>query len=71
MLWDHQQQDELGEWDVFVEDSRGLWMEGRLLSDLCLARPAQMVCRSGPNESGAAELAPMASITCLKSIWSK
>jgi hypothetical protein len=34
MLWDHQQQDELGEWDVFVEDSRGLWMEGRLLSDL-------------------------------------
>ena len=38
MLWQHDPAQPIGVWDEVVEDAKGLWVRGRLLTDIARAR---------------------------------
>ena len=40
MLWQHDPAQPIGVWDEIREDARGLWVRGRLLSEVAQAREA-------------------------------
>lgn len=47
MLWQHDPQQPVGIWDTVREDSRGLWVEGRLLPEVARAREAAALIGAG------------------------
>ncbi|MDO5704107.1 MAG: HK97 family phage prohead protease [Paracoccus sp. (in: a-proteobacteria)] len=47
MLWQHDPAKPIGVWDEVREDSRGLWVRGRLLPDVTLAREAAALISAG------------------------
>ncbi len=47
MLWQHDATAPIGVWDEIREDERGLWVKGRLLPDVALAREAEALLRAG------------------------
>ncbi|MEL7173587.1 MAG: HK97 family phage prohead protease, partial [Pseudomonadota bacterium] len=47
MLWQHDQKRPIGVWDIVAEDAIGLWVEGRVLTELALGREALALMRAG------------------------
>lgn len=47
MLWQHDPAQPIGVWDVVREDAKGLWVEGRLLTDLDKGREAAALIAAG------------------------
>ncbi|MDO5613874.1 MAG: HK97 family phage prohead protease [Paracoccus sp. (in: a-proteobacteria)] len=47
MLWQHDPAKPIGVWDEIREDDRGLWVKGRLLPDVALAREAAALIAAG------------------------
>lgn len=47
MLWQHDPAQPIGVWDEVVEDARGLWVKGRLLTDVARAREAASLIAAG------------------------
>lgn len=47
MLWQHDPAQPIGVWDEVVEDARGLWVRGRLLTDIARAREAASLIAAG------------------------
>ncbi|WP_019953847.1 HK97 family phage prohead protease [Yoonia vestfoldensis] len=47
MLWQHDPSQPIGVWDEVVEDARGLWVKGRLLTDIARAREAASLIAAG------------------------
>ena len=47
MLWQHDPAQPIGVWDEVREDARGLWVKGRLLSDVERGREAAALLASG------------------------
>lgn len=47
MLWQHDPARPIGVWDEVREDDRGLWVKGRLLADVALAREASALLEAG------------------------
>jgi uncharacterized protein len=47
MLWQHDPAQPIGVWDEVVEDARGLWVKGRLLTDIARAREAASLIAAG------------------------
>lgn len=47
MLWQHDPAEPLGVWDEVREDSHGLWVKGRLLTDLSRGREAAALLAAG------------------------
>ena len=47
MLWQHDPMRPIGVWDEIREDARGLWVQGRLLSEVAQAREAAALVQAG------------------------
>ena len=47
MLWQHDPAQPIGVWDEVREDGRGLWVKGRLLTDLARGREAAALLAAG------------------------
>src|SRR5690606_32551079 len=47
MLWQHDPAHPIGVWEEIREDSRGLWVRGRLLPEVALAREAAALVAAG------------------------
>lgn len=47
MLWQHDPAQPIGVWDEVREDARGLWVKGRLLSDVARGREAAALVTAG------------------------
>ena len=47
MLWQHDPDQPIGVWDDVREDARGLWVKGRLLSDVARGREALALIGAG------------------------
>lgn len=47
MLWQHDPAQPIGVWDEVVEDAKGLWVRGRLLTDIARAREAASLIAAG------------------------
>ena len=47
MLWQHDPAKPIGVWDEIREDATGLWVKGRLLHDVTLAREAATLIEAG------------------------
>ena len=47
MLWQHDPTQPIGVWDEIREDETGLWVKGRLLSEVALAREAATLIDAG------------------------
>ncbi|MFV0409556.1 MAG: HK97 family phage prohead protease [Paracoccus sp. (in: a-proteobacteria)] len=47
MLWQHDPARPIGVWDEIREDDNGLWVKGRLLPDVALAREAEVLIDAG------------------------
>ena len=47
MLWQHDPAKPIGVWDEIREDDKGLWVKGRLLPDVALAREAAALIAAG------------------------
>ncbi|WP_209425720.1 HK97 family phage prohead protease [Pararhodobacter sp. SW119] len=47
MLWQHDASQPIGVWDTVREDERGLWVEGRLLTEVTRAREAAALMEAG------------------------
>ncbi|MBQ2263488.1 MAG: HK97 family phage prohead protease [Loktanella sp.] len=47
MLWQHDPAQPIGIWDEVVEDAKGLWVKGRLLTDIAKAREAASLIAAG------------------------
>ena len=47
MLWQHDPTKPIGVWDEIREDETGLWVKGRLLSEVALAREAATLIEAG------------------------
>lgn len=47
MLWQHDPTKPIGVWDEIREDATGLWVKGRLLADVSLAREAATLIEAG------------------------
>lgn len=47
MLWQHDPSRPIGIWDEIREDERGLWVKGRLLSEVAQAREAAALIEAG------------------------
>lgn len=47
LLWQHNQAEPIGVFDVMFEDERGLYVEGRLLLEVARAREAYALLKSG------------------------
>lgn len=47
MLWQHDAGEPIGVWDEVREDTRGLWVKGRLLPDVARAREAAALIAAG------------------------
>ena len=47
MLWQHDPTEPIGVWDEIREDETGLWVKGRLLSEVALAREAATLIDAG------------------------
>jgi uncharacterized protein len=47
MLWQHDPAQPIGIWDEVVEDAKGLWVRGRLLTDIARAREAASLIAAG------------------------
>lgn len=47
MLWQHDPTKPIGVWDEIHEDETGLWVKGRLLSEVALAREAATLIDAG------------------------
>lgn len=47
MLWQHDPGRPIGVWDQVREDARGLWVEGRILTELALGREAAALVAAG------------------------
>ena len=47
MLWQHDPAQPIGVWDEVREDARGLWVKGRLLTDIARAREAASLIAAG------------------------
>ena len=47
MLWQHDPTKPIGVWDEIREDATGLWVKGRLLADVTLAREAATLIEAG------------------------
>ena len=47
MLWQHDPTKPIGVWDEIREDATGLWVKGRLLSEVTLAREAATLIEAG------------------------
>lgn len=47
MLWQHDPAQVIGVWDEVREDGTGLWVRGRLLSDIAQAREAEALIAAG------------------------
>ncbi|NHF72075.1 HK97 family phage prohead protease [Paracoccus xiamenensis] len=47
MLWQHDPTKPIGVWDEIREDETGLWVKGRLLPDVTLAREAATLIEAG------------------------
>lgn len=47
MLWQHDPAQPIGVWDEVREDGRGLWVKGRLLTDLAQGREAAALLAAG------------------------
>ncbi len=47
MLWQHDPSQPIGVWDEVVEDAKGLWVKGRLLTDIARAREAASLIAAG------------------------
>ncbi|MFD1795814.1 HK97 family phage prohead protease [Paracoccus aurantiacus] len=47
MLWQHDPTKPIGVWDEIREDATGLWVKGRLLHDVALAREAATLIEAG------------------------
>lgn len=47
LLWQHQQEEPIGVFDVIFEDERGLYVEGRLLLDVQRARESYALLKAG------------------------
>lgn len=50
MLWQHDPAQPIGIWDEVREDKRGLWVKGRLLSEVARAREAAALLAAGAVE---------------------
>lgn len=51
MLWQHDQSQPIGVWDVIEEDERGLYVRGRLLKEVEKGREAMALLRAGAIDS--------------------
>ncbi|PUB13133.1 HK97 family phage prohead protease [Yoonia sediminilitoris] len=47
MLWQHDPTQPIGVWDEVREDSKGLWVKGRLLTDVAKGREAASLINAG------------------------
>ena len=47
MLWQHDSAQPIGVWDEVKEDSRGLWVKGRILKDVAKGREAAALIEAG------------------------
>jgi hypothetical protein len=47
MLWQHDPAQPIGVWDEVVEDGTGLWVKGRLLTDVARGREAAALVEAG------------------------
>ncbi|SLN54504.1 HK97 family phage prohead protease [Roseisalinus antarcticus] len=47
MLWQHDPSQPIGVWDEVREDGRGLWVKGRLLTDIAKGREAAALISAG------------------------
>jgi len=47
MLWQHDPAQPIGVWDEVREDARGLWVKGRILSDVAKGREAAALIAAG------------------------
>lgn len=47
MLWQHDPTQPIGVWDVVREDDRGLWVKGRILTDVARGREAAALIEAG------------------------
>ena len=47
MLWQHDPTKPIGVWEEIREDAKGLWVKGRLLPDVALAREAAALISAG------------------------
>lgn len=47
MLWQHDPAQPIGVWDEVCEDARGLWVKGRLLTDVARGREAASLITAG------------------------
>ncbi len=47
MLWQHDPTQPIGVWDEVREDGRGLWVKGRLLTEVRAAREAHVLLQAG------------------------
>ncbi len=45
MLWQHNEKDIIGVWTTIQEDSKGLYVEGKLLTDVTKAKEAQALIK--------------------------
>ena len=50
MLWQHSQREPIGVWKIFVEDDRGLYVEGQLLLSVRQGREAYELIKHGALE---------------------
>ncbi len=47
MLWQHDPREPIGVWDEVHEDDRGLWVKGRILTDVAKGREAAALLTAG------------------------
>ena len=47
MLWQHDPAQPIGVWDEVIEDAKGLWVKGRILSDVTKGREAAALVAAG------------------------
>jgi HK97 family phage prohead protease len=47
MLWQHDPREPIGVWDEVREDSRGLWVKGRMLAEVARGREAAALVAAG------------------------
>lgn len=47
MLWQHDPSQPIGVWDEVVEDAKGLWVKGRILTDVARGREAVALIEAG------------------------
>ncbi len=50
MLWQHDPREPIGVWDEVREDDRGLWVKGRILTDVARGREAAALVTAGAIE---------------------